>query len=330
MKIDTLKAEGKSGEVLKLQAKAAGESAKDAASAAAKKAAEATASTYAEAAKGMTGVDSALDSLIDRKALVTRIWRVVPAEDDSHHMYFISVRHYSLTQFLTVLLVSVNNQCVFSHEKAIPPEGLPVPFALGGKTGKLVITKNAEKGGGKFVYELTYNDEEIDDCLTEDYTTEGDALGFLAETGVRIAKVEEREDAEGYPCVMYEIVAQTSRGDEAPVSTWKRFKEFDRVRRLVLSYYSGTDHKAAVPKLPKKTFGKSSKDPKFLEERRAGLEAFLNELVKIERALINPDLLAFLGVLASTKMVQRKSAEKKNKKSKEKKASEPDPEAGEA
>ena len=55
----------------------------------------------------------------------------------------------------------------------------------------------------------------------------------------------------------------------------KRFKEFDTIHRLLRSAYADAPELLAkIPKLPNKTFGRTSGD-EFVERRRAGLEELM-------------------------------------------------------
>ena len=55
----------------------------------------------------------------------------------------------------------------------------------------------------------------------------------------------------------------------------KRFKEFDTIHRLLRSAYADVPELLAkIPKLPNKTFGRTSGD-EFVERRRAGLEELM-------------------------------------------------------
>ena len=92
-----------------------------------------------------------------------------------------------------------------------------------------------------------------------------------------------------------------------PFVVRKRFSEFDQMRNMALeSLGSG----AGLPTMPKKTLlASSALDPKFIQERRVGLEKYARALMQMGRekgALEkqtkaisqNPEVLAFLGVQA--------------------------------
>ena len=73
----------------------------------------------------------------------------------------------------------------------------------------------------------------------------------------------------------------------------KRFKEFDTIHRLLRSAYADAPELLAkIPKLPNKTFGRTSGD-EFVERRRAGLE----ELMQVSTPQSPPP---FPGLLLSS------------------------------
>ena len=97
-----------------------------------------------------------------------------------------------------------------------------------------------------------------------------------------------------------------------PFVVRKRFSEFDQMRNMALeSLGSG----AGLPTMPKKTLlASSALDPKFIQERRVGLEKYARALMQMGRekgALEkqtkaisqNPEVLAFLGVQATIAVI---------------------------
>ena len=248
--------------------------------------------TYKDAS---AGVDSMMNSLIDKAALVTKHWKLPAAGDDP---FYLTVRHYAMTKLYVLsisgLLVLVNSKVVYRHTDLIEDK-LEVPFTLGGKTGKLIIEATPETRDKKskvYTYALFHGSPERE--IRPDFLTDGTAdphPGISAGCAVTTAAPVETNGSS----VQYYNVEVTVNGERRSVS--KRFKEFDSFARLLRSAYADApDLQAEIPKLPRKSFGRHRGD-EFIEARRAGLEEFMRGALEVDRITTNPDMLQFLGIL---------------------------------
>ena len=103
-----------------------------------------TAESYKDAS---AGIDTMMNALIDRAALITKHWKLVANPGAEEPPFYLTVRHYSMTKMyilsISGLLVLVNSKVVYRHTDPIEDK-LEVPFTLSGKTGKLVIEVTAD------------------------------------------------------------------------------------------------------------------------------------------------------------------------------------------
>ena len=103
-----------------------------------------TAEGYRDAS---AGIDTMMNALIDRAALITKHWKLVANPGAEEPPFYLTVRHYSMTKMyilsISGLLVLVNSKVVYRHTDPIEDK-LEVPFTLSGKTGKLVIEVTAD------------------------------------------------------------------------------------------------------------------------------------------------------------------------------------------
>ena len=103
-----------------------------------------TAEGYKDAS---AGIDTMMNALIDRAALITKHWKLVANPGAEEPPFYLTVRHYSMTKMyilsISGLLVLVNSKVVYRHTDPIEDK-LEVPFTLSGKTGKLVIEVTAD------------------------------------------------------------------------------------------------------------------------------------------------------------------------------------------
>ena len=81
-------------------------------------------------------------------------------------------------------------------------------------------------------------------------------------------------------------------GFDTEVVVQRRFRDFQRLHELVVSYYTGTSY--AVPELPPKTWMFRRFDLPFLVDRKRRLQHYLQGLLLLPGVAENPDLRAFL------------------------------------
>lgn len=144
----------------------------------------------------------------------------------------------------------------------------------------------------KYEYNLDIPGEVID--LVENWlmaTVELDSIFIYS------AVVEQRDSTDAY--IMYEVTTILKDRPEGPgFVACKRFSEFDMLHKLVKSSFSvklNRSKEIALPPQPKKTWMKKFDDAS-VESRRAELETYLQELIKIPAMGSNPDVLRFLNV----------------------------------
>mmetsp|Transcript_29257 Transcript_29257/g.65500 ORF Transcript_29257/g.65500 Transcript_29257/m.65500 type:complete len:389 (+) Transcript_29257:84-1250(+) len=107
------------------------------------------------------------------------------------------------------------------------------------------------------------------------------------------------------PLTWYPVRAVEKGQPAGQPATHRRFRDFTDLDEAIKAAFSGHHLRSSLPKLPPK----SSKlfydhsDPKFQEQRRAGLDQWLNKLVNIPRVLEVPSVLPFLGIAAALREV---------------------------
>lgn len=273
----------------------------------AKEAASKAAATTAKASKegyhtASQGVDTFMNAMIDKSALVTKHWKLQTAPEADSPFFFLSVRHYSLTKMYVLsvsgLLVLVNGKVVYRHTEPVEDKH-EVPFKLSGHSGRLLIEVTPEtkdKKSKKYTYTLFYG---VDPKRRQDYITDTtpvpEELDRLSRAGAVGVIRGDQMSIDGTPVQMYDVAVKT---DDENKLLPKRFKDFDTLSRLVRSAFldAGEEELEKLPKLPGKTFMKKSGD-EFVEKRRGELEEYMVELLKVARMASNPDVLGFLGLL---------------------------------
>lgn len=263
---------------------------------AAKIAAKTTKEGYHTASQG---VDTFMNSMIDKNALVTKHWKLRASADKP--TFFLSVRHYSLTKLYVLsvsgLLVMVNGKVVYRYVEPIG-EKHDVPFKLSGHSGRLsleVTPETKDKKNKKYTYTLFYG---LDKTRRHDYLTDtavNDDVEDLSEAGVLSVLRGDQMSIDGTPVQMYDVAVKTATQDKLVP---KRFKDFDTLHRAVRSAFldAGEEFIEELPKLPGKTFMKKSGD-EFIEKRRGELETYIVELLKVDKMSFNPDVRGFFGLL---------------------------------
>eukprot|EP01047_Picozoa_sp_COSAG01_P099436 COSAG01_NODE_29452_length_637_cov_0.825279_1_plen_157_part_10 len=114
---------------------------------------------------------------------------------------------------------------------------------------------------------------------------------------VPVARLGTDSDGEGMAGVALYKVCLTPRetDDFAARAEWKRYSDFDELYTLAYSAYFYHQLASNVPKPPGRTMRRRT-DDEFIESRRAALEHFLQQLLRVPRMGHNPDVLLFLGI----------------------------------
>jgi len=87
-------------------------------------------------------------------------------------------------------------------------------------------------------------------------------------------------------------------GKEGEVVVFRRYRDFDKLDRLVRSAFAGSHLLSSLPSLPIKVLNPfaDQSDPLFIEHRRQELEVYLQRLIRMPKASHNPDLLRFFSL----------------------------------
>jgi len=189
--------------------------------------------------------------------------------------------------------------------------------AGGGQRGSIAI---ARKGPSRFVYQCVIGGKVIPEAMSAAGPSAPSTLQVSVgapavcsfsrapgDSGTRgsdlfnIGATDEHAPLTWYP------VRAVEKGQPAgQPATHRRFRDFTDLDEAIKAAFSGHHLRSSLPKLPPK----SSKlfydhsDPKFQEQRRAGLDQWLNKLVNIPRVLEVPSVLPFLGIAAALREVR--------------------------
>ena len=112
------------------------------------------------------------------------------------------------------------------------------------------------------------------------------------------------QSSEGKLIVHYKVVCALSGGGggeggrEGEVVVFRRYRDFDRLDRLVRSAFAGSHLLNSLPCLPVKILNPftDQSDPVFIDGRRQELEVYLKRLIQMPKASSNPDLLRFFSL----------------------------------
>eukprot|EP01138_Halocafeteria_seosinensis_P001997 gb/GECG01002045.1/.p1 GENE.gb/GECG01002045.1/~~gb/GECG01002045.1/.p1 ORF type:complete len:372 (+),score=44.28 gb/GECG01002045.1/:1-1116(+) len=148
---------------------------------------------------------------------------------------------------------------------------------------------------GSVYYQCTFRNEVVpEDFLTAPEKVEepGGERGYKS----RVPEYVAGWDENGQAVTWYKLVTMQSDGKGTVVH--RRFRDFFNVNGSIKAALKGTHLFDKVPELPpRKSMFTSHFDPAFLEERRRGLELYMQRLLAIPRITWNNDLLAHIGII---------------------------------
>lgn len=111
------------------------------------------------------------------------------------------------------------------------------------------------------------------------------------------------QSSEGKLIVHYKVVCALSGGKgetgrDGAVVVFRRYRDFDKLDRLVRSAFAGSHLLNSLPNLPIKILNPftDQSDPAFIDNRRQELEVYLKRLIRMPKASNNPDLLRFFSL----------------------------------
>ena len=221
-----------------------------------------------------------------QSSIETRIWLV----DGGAHI--ISCRNYTGGAHLEVYL---DSELVHSGPNARKKQRRKV--ALPDQREACVQIRFVQ--GQSFVYSCTVGDDAVPEDTEGIWDPKTERRPDLDQcVSVPVARLAEATDGDGLEgVVLYKVCVEPRPTDDfARRAEWKRYNDFDELYTLAYSAYFGNQLAANVPKPPGKTLRRRT-DAAFIESRRASLESFLQQLLRVPRMGHNPDVLLFLGIL---------------------------------
>ncbi len=214
----------------------------------------------------------------------TRIWQV----DGGAHI--VSVRNYTGGAVLEVYL-----DAELLHKASTARKRIRRKVALpDGRSGVVEVTLDPDLS-----YSFSLDGEEIPGDTDGLWDPASERRPDLDQcVSVPVARLGTASDGEGMAGVALYKVCLTPRAtdDFAARAEWKRYNDFDELYTLAYSAYFYHQLASNVPKPPGKTMRRRT-DDEFIESRRAALEHFLQQLLRVPRMSHNPDVLLFLGIL---------------------------------
>jgi hypothetical protein len=230
---------------------------------------------------GMPGV---LTNKLLQSTVETRIWQV----DGGAHT--VSVRNYTGGSSLEVYL-----DAELVHTASTAKKRMRRKVALpDGRSGLVEVTFHPSLS-----YSFSLDGEEIPGDTDGVWDPASERRPDLDQcVSVPVARLGTASDGEEMVGVALYKVCLTPRAtdDFAARAEWKRYNDFDELYTLAYSAYFYHQLASNVPKPPGKTMRRRT-DDEFLETRRAALEHFLQQLLRVPRMGHNPDVLLFLGIL---------------------------------
>lgn len=162
-----------------------------------------------------------------------------------------------------------------------------------GRTGVVQLIRDPKS------YSFTLEGEEVPGDLEGAWDPSSERRPDLDRcVSVPVVRLGTASDGEGMEGVaLYKVCLNPRATDDfAARAEWKRYNDFDELYTLAYSVYLSHQLASNVPQPPGKTWRRRTDDA-FLETRRAELEHFLQQLLRVPRMGHNPDVLMFLGIL---------------------------------
>jgi len=192
----------------------------------------------------------------------------------------------------------------FPHPYFNPhPPSLPLPSPSSCRVGARLLTEQADT--------LETSDLSSTSLHTPNSNSNGSSSnGSSSGSGegrvpVQVMVPEIRtQSSEGKLIVHYKVVCALSGGGggeggrEREVVVLRRYRDFDKLDRLVRSAFAGSHLLNSLPCLPIKILNPftDQSDPIFIDARRQELEMYLKRLIQMPKASSNPDLLRFFSL----------------------------------